>query len=128
MRYQDLCAKTESISPKQGERIAYEVRLLHGAIGLATESGEILDNLKKYIYYGANLDKPNLQEELGDVLWYIALLCNELNVDMQEVMDKNIEKLKRRYGEKFSEECATSRNLKYEQQVFQYDEQKTEEG
>lgn len=116
--YQELCSKTESINDEQKERSADCIRLLHGAIGLCTECGEIQDTLKKHIYYGAILDKDNLVEELGDVLWYVALLCNALQVNMNNVMDRNIEKLKRRYGDKFSKDKALNRNVEFEQKVF----------
>lgn len=116
--YQELCSKTESINDAQRDRASDCVRLMHGAIGLCTESGEIQDTLKKHIYYGAVLDRENLVEELGDVLWYVALLCNALQVSMDDVMDRNIEKLKRRYGDKFSEEKALNRDLEFERDVF----------
>ena len=54
------------------------IRLLHAGIGLATESGEFLDALKKAIFYGKELDRVNLQEEIGDLLWYCAIALDEL--------------------------------------------------
>jgi NTP pyrophosphatase (non-canonical NTP hydrolase) len=93
--------------------------LLHGAIGIATEAGELLDALKKHIYYNKELDKVNISEEIGDVLWYAALLCNCLEIDMRDVMDTNIAKLKARYPEKFDEDKAENRNLKKERRVLE---------
>lgn len=52
--------------------------MLHFAIGLSTESAEILDQIKKHVYYNKPLDIINLEEELGDCLWYIALACRTL--------------------------------------------------
>ena len=46
------------------------VRILHAAIGCVTESGELLDALKKQIFYGRELDVVNVKEEAGDILWY----------------------------------------------------------
>ncbi|MCB9025822.1 MAG: nucleoside triphosphate pyrophosphohydrolase family protein [Bdellovibrionaceae bacterium] len=114
--------KTESTDfDKITERLSQKgnVRLLHGAIGLATEAGEFLDALKKHIYYGKPLDRVNLAEELGDLFWYCAIIADELQVPFSDIMDKNIEKLKARYGEKFSEEKAENRNLKVERKILE---------
>jgi hypothetical protein len=56
-------------------------RLLHGAIGLATEAGELLDSIKKSIFYHEDYDFVNLREEIGDCMWYLAVLCDELGLD-----------------------------------------------
>ncbi len=94
-------------------------RLLHGGIGLATEAGEFLDALKKHIFYGKDLDKVNLREEMGDIFWYCAIIADELDVDFKDVMERNITKLKARYGEKFTEEKANSRDLKTEREILE---------
>lgn len=94
-------------------------RLLHGGIGLATESGEFLDALKKQIFYGKPLDRVNLAEELGDLFWYCAVIADELGVSFEQIMDTNIKKLKARYGDKFTEERADKRNLTKERQILE---------
>lgn len=93
--------------------------MLHFAIGLSTESAEILDQIKKHVYYNKPLDIINLEEELGDCLWYIALACRTLNVSFESLMEKNINKLMVRYGEKFSEEKAIKRNLEQEREALE---------
>lgn len=93
-------------------------RLLHAGIGLSTESGEFLDALKKHIFYGKELDKVNLVEEVGDLFWYIAIVADELGFKIEDVMDNNISKLKARYGEKFSEEKAENRDLETERNIL----------
>jgi len=93
-------------------------RLLHGAVGLVTESAEVLDAFKKHIFYGRVLDYVNIKEELGDVLWYIAIMCNEMDIDMESIMQVNIDKLKKRYGDKFSNEKAIDRDVKTERQLL----------
>lgn len=98
---------------------AGNLRLLHGGIGLATESGEFLDALKKHIFYGKPLDRVNLAEELGDLFWYCAIIADELNVPFEQIMNTNIAKLKARYGEKFSEERAENRNLGKEREILE---------
>ncbi|MFZ8932956.1 MAG: nucleoside triphosphate pyrophosphohydrolase family protein [Bacteriovoracaceae bacterium] len=94
-------------------------RLLHAGIGISTEAGELLDALKKHIFYGKNLDKVNMAEEVGDLFWYIAIIADELGFEFESVMEKNIEKLKARYGEKFSEEKANLRNLVQERSILE---------
>lgn len=94
-------------------------RLLHAGIGMATETGEFLDALKKSTYYGKDLDRVNLKEELGDLLWYIAIAMDELDTDFDTEMKRNIEKLKARYGDKFTEDSAENRDLKKERDILE---------
>lgn len=93
--------------------------LLHGAIGLATEAGEMLDAIKRAVFYGAELDRTNLVEELGDLEWYMAVIREALGVDQEEVQRINIDKLRARYPEKFTQEHALSRNLDRERAVLE---------
>ncbi|MFG1499225.1 nucleoside triphosphate pyrophosphohydrolase family protein [Halobacteriovorax sp. XZX-3] len=94
-------------------------RLLHAGIGLSTEAGEFLDALKKHIFYGKELDRVNLAEELGDLFWYMAIVGDELGIKFEDVMERNITKLKARYGEKFSEEKADNRDLDSERKILE---------
>ena len=94
-------------------------RLLHAGIGLSTEAGEFLDALKKHIFYGKELDRVNLKEEIGDLFWYIAIACNELGVEFEPLMETNIKKLKARYGEKFTEAAAENRDLGTEREILE---------
>lgn len=95
------------------------IRLLHAAIGLATEAGEIQDQLKKAIFYGKPLDKVNLAEELGDLFWYMAIMSDALGVSFDDIQEKNIAKLKARYGAKFSEAAALNRDLDTERKILE---------
>ncbi len=83
--------------------------LLNGALGLTGEAGEVADMIKKHIFHGHDLDKGALIKEIGDVCWYVALLCTSIGVDMASVMERNIEKLKTRYPEGFSSEASINR-------------------
>lgn len=94
------------------------IRLMHSFIGLETETAELQDVLKKHIFYGKSLDKINLKEELGDIMWYVAIACDELGISLEEVMEKNIAKLKARYGEKFTEAAAINRDLNKEYEIL----------
>lgn len=95
-------------------RLTDKARLLHAAMGLCTESGEFMDALKRHVYYNAEFDCINAKEEIGDILWYLALALDELGLSFEEVMEANIAKLKKRYYDKFSEEAATERDLQAE--------------
>lgn len=86
-------------------------RLLHAAMGMATEAGEFLDALKKHLFYGKPLDTTNLKEEIGDQLWYLAIACDALGTDFETEMKRNIAKLRTRYPDKFTSENAIDRNV-----------------
>jgi NTP pyrophosphatase (non-canonical NTP hydrolase) len=108
----------EAISKRSSEPMI--VRLDHAAMGLTTEIGEFVDVLKKYKIYGKPIDTVNLQEEIGDIFWYIALACNALGgVKMSGIMERNIAKLKARYPEKYTNENALERNLETERQILE---------
>lgn len=79
------------------------------AMGLAGETGEVCDILKKYVFHAHELDRDKLELEIGDVAWYLAALCNALNVPLKEVLDKNVEKLRKRYPSGFSAERSKDR-------------------
>lgn len=120
--YQKLCERTES--EVAGEAWAFRTaplirKLMHGSIGVATESGELLDVIKKHVWYGKPIDLANIEEEIGDMLWYAALLCNALDVNMEDIMKKNINKLRVRYPDKFTEQAANNRDLDSERKVLE---------
>lgn len=83
--------------------------LAHTALGLTGEAGEFADAVKKHLIYGKPLDTVNLKEELGDLLWYVALGAETLGVSMGELAQQNIDKLKKRYPEKYTDEHASLR-------------------
>lgn len=94
-------------------------KLIHYALGMGTEAAEIQDAVKKTTVYGKELDRTNIIEELGDSLWYIARMIELLDTSFEEVMDKNIAKLKARYGDKFTEHAALNRNLDKERKILE---------
>lgn len=95
--------------------------LLHSSMGFVTEAGEFQDMLKKHLYYGRELDTVNLKEEIGDILWYCAIALTALDTDFGTVMQTNINKLKARYPEKFTEKDAIDRNLDKEREILEND-------
>lgn len=95
------------------------IDLQHAAMGMVTESAEFTDALKKSIFYGKPLDIVNLREEIGDILWYVALALRTLDTDFETVMARNIEKLKARYPQNFTEENAITRDLETERKILE---------
>ena len=83
--------------------------LINGVMGLCGESGEAIDIVKKYLAQGHELDKEKLIKELGDIAWYIAETATALDVELEEVFSRNIEKLKNRYPEGFDTDKSINR-------------------
>ena len=76
--------------------------LINGVMGLCGESGEAIDIVKKHLAQGHPLDREKIIKELGDIAWYLAETATALDVTLEEVLEGNIEKLRRRYPEGFN--------------------------
>ena len=83
--------------------------LINGVMGLCGESGEAIDIVKKHLAQGHDLDREGLIKELGDIAWYLAETATALDVSLEEVLERNIEKLRKRYPEGFDTEKSRSR-------------------
>lgn len=101
--YQQLASRTAGAGG-DGER-----RLIVAALGLAGEAGEFANLVKKLIAHGHQIGTEALADELGDVLWYLAEAVSALGVDLGSVAQQNVEKLRRRYPEGFSQERSIQR-------------------
>ena len=84
--------------------------LINGVMGLCGESGEAIDIVKKHLAQGHALDREKLIKELGDVAWYLAETATALDISLEEVMQRNIDKLRARYPEGFSTEKSVNRS------------------
>ena len=93
------------------------IRLTHGAVGMFTESGELLEAVIKSMETNT-LDLTNIGEETGDSDWYKMIIHDVTGVSEGQSRAKNIAKLKARYGEKFSTEAALVRDLGAERVVL----------
>ena len=71
---------------------------------------EVNDLIKKHMVHGHPLDKEDLINELGDIAWYLAEAATALNVDLEEILIKNIEKLKKRFPDGFSTDKSIHRD------------------
>ena len=83
--------------------------LTNSVMGLCGESGEACDIVKKHLFHGHELDRDSLIKELGDVAWYLAEAAAALDISLDEVFERNIEKLRKRYPEGFSSEKSINR-------------------
>ena len=92
--------------------LPYEAMCSNMCMGLAGEIGEVIDIMKKHIYQGKELDITDVIEEVGDVLWYIANFCNVNNITMDECMESNIKKLRKRFPNGFTIKDANQRKDK----------------
>ncbi len=101
--YQDQSARTMPVG------LHRDPLLTNLCLGLAGESGEIIEHVKKAVFHGHSLDREYLSKEIGDVLWYVAALATALEVDLGEIADNNVKKLKARYPEGFNENASTNR-------------------
>lgn len=109
--YTKQCRRTEA--RKDWEDVvgqaADNIRLLHTTMGIATEAGEVLDILKKDIFYNREFDREHFLKELGDVLWYLTMAADIVGSNLETVMDMNVAKLAARYPEKFTTDLANNR-------------------
>lgn len=83
--------------------------LLNGVMGLAGESGECVDMMKKHLFQGHELDKEYIAKELGDVAWYIALSAYAMGYDLETILQMNVDKLRKRYPNGFEAERSLHR-------------------
>ena len=101
--YQELALRTASSKSK-------EELILNGVLGLAGESGEVADIVKKHLFQGHELNTAKLLDELGDVLWYIAITAKGIGVELDDIAAHNIDKLRKRYPQGFEIERSVNRN------------------
>ena len=112
--FRQLSARTICPQEKALERIQTDpvrlVQLLHSVIGMMGELGELAAALEKHIWYCQPLDVVNILEEIGDKFWYLAEALTALGADGDRVLQANIDKLKKRFPEKYTDEQALESN------------------
>lgn len=101
--YQREAAKT--INPVLSEKEL----IINSCLGMAGETGEFIEHIKKWQGQGHSLDQEHIVYELGDVLFYIAQACTSFHITLEEVAEKNIQKLRQRYGESFDADKSINR-------------------
>ena len=93
--YQELAMTT--LNPELNKKDV----LINSVMGLCGESGEAIDIVKKWLAQGHELDKERLKKELGDIAWYLAEAATVLDFTLEEILQENIDKLKKRYPDGF---------------------------
>lgn len=83
--------------------------VINACLGLSGEVGEFNDMIKKWIFHEKEFDEVHAKKELGDIMWYVALMCKSFDWDLDEILQRNIEKLAKRYPEGFDPEKANNR-------------------
>ena len=83
--------------------------VVNACLGLAGEVGELNDMIKKWVFHEKELDETHLKKELGDVMWYVAMMCQSMGWELDDVLQLNIDKLIARYPEGFDVERANHR-------------------
>ena len=83
--------------------------LINGVMGLCGESGEAIDIVKKWLAQGHDLDREKLAKELGDIAWYLAETAYALDIPLEDILQANIDKLKKRYPEGFDSNRSINR-------------------
>lgn len=101
--YQQLAART------LGGNRTHEQQLANAALGLTGEAGEVAEVIKKHLFHATPLDKDALMKELGDCLWYIAAFGTVLGFSLDDIAQRNIDKLRKRYPEGFDTERSRNR-------------------
>jgi NTP pyrophosphatase (non-canonical NTP hydrolase) len=101
--YAAAAARTENRRLGDGER------LMDAAAGLAEEGGEVLALVRKHLYQSHPLDKERVAKELGDALWCLATVARAVGVSLDDVARANVEKLRQRYPEGYSDSSSRHR-------------------
>ena len=102
--YQEQAMRTSN------QKLSTMEHIINGALGLAGESGEVADLVKKWTMQGHIIDANHLKKELGDVCWYIAETATAIGCTLEEIMQANIDKLRERYPDGFSAERSINRS------------------
>lgn len=101
--YQQLAART------LGRDRTHDQQLANAALGLTGEAGEVAEVIKKHLFHATPLDQDALVKELGDCLWYIGAFATVLGLSMDNIAQRNIDKLRKRYPEGFDTERSRNR-------------------
>lgn len=83
--------------------------IINACLGLSGEVGEFNDMIKKWIFHEKPLEEEHAKKELGDVMWYVAMMCHSFGWDMDEILQMNVDKLKARYPGGFDVNKANNR-------------------
>lgn len=89
----------------------FDDKVYRGILGLVGEAGELADYWKKVKFQGHELDRAAMYNEMGDILWYLSVLAEDLGISLEEVALDNIGKLRERFPDGFNSEQSIHRGL-----------------
>lgn len=105
---------TEATPPRD-----INTRIFHGIFGIFTEATELMEAFQAASVGGQHLDFVNIQEEIGDISWYEAILLDEMKANFNDINQRVLNKLKARYPAKFTSENAIIRDLVTERAILE---------
>ena len=91
------------------KELSKEKQVSNMIFGANGELGEVTDILKKHLYQGHRINKQHLAEEIGDTLFYIVNLCTLYNLDVEDILQANVDKLKKRFPNGFESNRSINR-------------------
>ena len=107
--FEDYQKETQvAVQPHESEKDA----VTHWTIGLTEEAGEVASLIKHRYYNNDRVSDEKIAEELGDVLWYVASICNELDINLATVAQLNVGKLQYRYQGEYTDGAVQQRHNK----------------
>ena len=108
--YQELAKITEKdYGPNKMELTNNWKRLVSHVLGVAGEAGEVANYVKKGVFHEHGIKPEKIKDELGDILWYVALIAETIHISLEDVAQHNVAKLKKRYPEGFSVDKSINR-------------------
>lgn len=116
--HDEIYAAVMTVVEHREEDINIDPRVFHALVGIATESTELMEALSKAIKSN-EIDFINILEEFGDINWYQAIGIDSMDGDFNKILNTNIEKLRKRFPEKFTSEQAIVRNLEEERNTLE---------
>jgi NTP pyrophosphatase (non-canonical NTP hydrolase) len=102
-KYQQAIKRTMNTTLTSIERVSML------CMGIAGETVELIDYLKKTYYHDHTLSFDEVKKEIGDILWYIGNICNEFDLNLSAIMQMNIDKLMKRYPNGFDKNRSRNR-------------------
>lgn len=102
-------AEYSAAARRTAKPLDFKTSLIHAALGLTSDAGEFATIVKAFTIYGKHLNMQHMVEELGDILWFVSYAADCLGTDLKTVAEANIEKLRVRYPDKYSDAAAIAR-------------------
>lgn len=96
-----------------------EFDFIHAALGIVSEVGELVEEFMLAKAEGRPMRTTNIKEEIGDVMWYLAMWMRHFKLRFEDCADSNIAKLTVRFPEKFTEDDAHNRNIDKEMKAIE---------